>query len=64
MCVCVCVWSVSFVSFGCLSDRHIVSSCCCTLLLSFVCSFVRLVSFLRFVVPGLSAVVAAVAPCL
>ena len=36
------------------------SSCCCTLLLSFVCFFVRLVSFLPLVVPGLFAVVAAV----
>ena len=40
------------------------SCCCCTLLLSFVCLFVRLVSFLPLVVPGLFADVAAVAACL
>ena len=35
------------------------SCCCCTLLLSFLCLFVRLVSFLPLVEPGLVAVVAA-----
>ena len=70
VCVCVCVGVCDLLRLVvCLTDilfayyfaRSPVfcSCCCCMLLLSFVCLFVRLVSFLPLVVPGLVAVVAA-----
>ena len=68
VCVCVGVCDL-FRLVVCLTDilfayyfarSPVFCSCCyCTLLLSFVCLFVRLVSFLPLVVPGLVAVVAA-----
>ena len=70
VCVCVCVGVCDLLRLVvCLTDilfayyfaRSPVfcSCCCCMLLLSFVCLFVHLVSFLPLVVPGLVAVVAA-----
>ena len=69
VCVCVCVGVCDLFRLTvCLTDilfayyfaRSPVfsSCCCCTLLLSFVCLFVHLVSFLPLAVPGLVAVVA------
>ena len=69
VCVCVCVGVCDLLRLVvCLTDilfayyfarSPVFCSCCCMLLLSFVCLFVRLVSFLPLVVPGLVAVVAA-----
>ena len=69
VCMCVCVGVCDlFRLVVCLTDILFVyyfarspvfcSCCCCTLLLFFVCLFVRLVSFLPLVVPGLFAVAA------
>ena len=56
-CLVVCLTDILFVYY--FARSPIFCSCCCTLLSSFVCLFVRLVSFLPLVVPGLVAVVAA-----